>query len=196
MANKYAGTQTEQNLWAAFAGADESRVRTALRSSVERLYDEAHGLTKLFAPPFADTGRDPGYIRSCGPGFRENGGQYTHGAIWLASALLKKGFTEEGAAILLNTMPARHDPALWGAEPYVLAADVSANPDHYGEALWSWYTGSAGWFFRVVLEDLLGITLRDGHLVAEPRLPSGWEGYEADIGGRRIRVHRGKVTIN
>ena len=182
--------------WAAFCpGADRQRVRAALRSCLDKLWDEAHGLTKLFDPPFGDTGRDPGYIRACGPGFRENGGQYTHGAIWLASALLKEGFTDEGAKMLLSCMPSRHDPAVWGAEPYVLAADVSANTDHYGEALWSWYTGSAGWFFRVVLEDLLGIRLKDGHLVVEPHLPSGWEGYEADICGRHIRVRHGRVTI-
>ncbi|MBR2717558.1 MAG: hypothetical protein IKD79_07490, partial [Oscillospiraceae bacterium] len=181
--------------WAAFAGADENRTRTALLASFERLYDEAHGLTKLFDPPFGDTGRDPGYIRSCGPGFRENGGQYTHGALWLASALLKKGLTREGMAVLLSTVPEMHDPSVWGAEPYVLAADVSANPDHYGEALWSWYTGSAGWFFRVVLEDLLGITLREGRLSVEPRLPDGWEGYEAEICGRHIRVSRGGTAI-
>lgn len=183
--------------WAAFCpGGDRSRVRTALRSCVEHLYDEAHGITKLFAPPFEDTGRDPGYIRACGPGFRENGGQYTHGAVWLASALLKEGFTEEGSKILLNLLPTRHDPSHWGAETYVLAADVSTNEDHYGEANWSWYTGAAGWFFRVVLEDLLGITLRDGHLVVQPRLPAGWEGYEAEICGRRIQVRFGKVTIS
>ncbi len=183
--------------WAAFCpGADKTRVRTALRSALEHLYDEAHGITKLFTPPFEDAGRDPGYIRACGPGFRENGGQYTHGALWLASALLKEGFTEEGTKLLLDCMPERHDAAQWGAEPYVLAADVSANPDHYGEALWSWYTGSSGWFFRVVLEDLLGIRLKDGHLVVEPRLPSGWEGYEADICGRKIRVRHGRVTIS
>ena len=182
--------------WAAFCpGADRTRVRTALRSCMEHLYDEAHGLTKLFSPPFRDIGRDPGYIRSYGPGFRENGGQYTHGAIWLASALLKEGFTDEGAKVLLNILPARHNPALWGAEPWVIPADVSANEDHYGEALWSWYTGSSGWFFRVVLEDFLGIRLKDGHLVVEPKLPAGWEGYEADICGRHIRVRFGKVTI-
>ena len=182
--------------WAAFCpGSDRRRVRLALHSCLDRLWDEAHGLTKLFEPPFGDEGRDPGTIRACGPGFRENGGQYTHGAVWLASALLREGLTDEGAKILRSLLPTSHDPAHWGAEPYVLAADVSANPDHYGEVLWSWYTGSAGWFFRVVLEDLLGIRLKDGHLVVEPRLPSGWEGYEADICGRHIRVHRGKTTI-
>lgn len=183
--------------WAAFCPeADPHHVRTALRACMENLHDEAHGLTKLFTPPFTEEGRDPGYIRACGPGFRENGGQYTHGALWLASALLKCGFTEDGAKVLLSAIPARHAPAQWGAEPWVIAADVSANPDHYGEALWSWYTGSAGWFFRVVLEDLLGIRLKDGHLVAEPHLPAGWEGFEADICSRHIETRRGRTTIS
>ncbi len=182
--------------WAAFCPeVDRTRVHTALRACVDHLYDQAHGITKLFAPPFEDEGRDPGYIRACGPGFRENGGQYTHGAIWLASALLKEGFTDMGANILLDLLPARHSAAQWGGEPYVLAADVSANPDHYGEALWTWYTGSSGWFFRVVLEDLLGIRLENGRLTVEPHLPAGWEGYEADICGRHIKVEHGKAKI-
>ena len=182
--------------WAAFCPeADRERVRAALGAAVEHLYDRAHGLVKLFAPPFTEEGRDPGYIRSCGPGFRENGGQYTHGAVWLASALLKEGSTDMGAAMLLDLLPAKHDTGIWGAEPYVLAADVSAEPDHYGQALWSWYTGSAGWFFRVVLEDLLGIRLENGRLTVSPRLPEGWDGYEADICGRHIVVRDGKAVI-
>ncbi len=182
--------------WAAFCPeADRERVHTALRAAVDHLYDRAHGLVKLFTPPFGDEGRDPGYIRACGPGFRENGGQYTHAAVWLASALLKEGFPDAGAALLLDLLPAKHDAARWGAEPWVLAADVSANPDHYGEALWSWYTGSAGWFFRVVLEDLLGIRLENGRLTVRPNLPHGWDGYEAEICGRKIKVENGHVTV-
>ncbi len=182
--------------WAAFSGrADAQRVRTALAACADHLYDRAHGLVKLFTPPFADAGRDPGYIRSCGPGFRENGGQYTHGAVWLASALLREGFTDLGAAMLLDLLPARHDGDLWGAESWVLAADVSANPDHYGQAMWSWYTGAAGWFFRVALEDLLGIRLENGRLTVRPNLPAGWDGYEADVCGRHIKVKNGRVII-
>ncbi|MCD8117839.1 MAG: hypothetical protein LUE21_12180 [Oscillospiraceae bacterium] len=182
--------------WAAFCPqADRGRVRTALTACAEQLYDPAHGLTRLFAPPFGDGGRDPGYIRACGPGFRENGGQYTHGALWLASALLQEGLTEMGGAILLDTVPGRHPAAQWQAEPYVLAADVSANEDHYARANWSWYTGAAGWFFRVVLEDLLGIRRKDGRLTVDPRLPAGWEGYEADVYGKHIEVKYGRVKI-
>ena len=182
--------------WAAFCpGLDQNRVSTALQSAYDSLYDEAHGLTKLFTPPFEDGSRDPGYIRACGPGFRENGGQYTHGALWLASALLQKGRPEQGAKILLDCLPARHKPEIWAAEPYVLAADVSANADHYGEALWSWYTGSAGWFFRVAVEDLLGIRLENGRLTVKPHLPPHWEGFEADFAGRHITVQGEQVTI-
>jgi cellobiose phosphorylase len=76
-----------------------------------------------------------------------------------------------------------------------MPADVSANDTHYGQALWSWYTGSAGWFFRVALEDLLGIHLKDGHLVVEPHLPEDWPGYDAEIAGRKITVRRGFVKI-
>ncbi len=182
--------------WAAFCpGLDKSRVRTALQHAYAKLYDEAHGLTKLFTPPFSGEGPDPGYIRACGPGFRENGGQYTHAALWLASALLREGLVEEGSKLLFDLIPARHDAARWAAEPYALAADVSANPDHYGEALWSWYTGSAGWFFRVVTEDLLGIRLQNGQLTVTPRLPSGFTGYTADCAGRHIEVKNAQISI-
>ena len=182
--------------WASFSGAaDKQRVRTALASCVERLYDRAHGLVKLFDPPFDGRGRDPGYIRAVGPGYRENGGQYTHGAVWLASALLREGSVDLGCQMLLDLLPGRHPAPVWGAEPYVLAADVSAGADHYGEALWSWYTGAAGWYFRVVLEDLLGIRLENGRLTVRPNLPAGWDGYEAEICSRRIRVKNGRVSI-
>ena len=103
--------------------------------------------------------------------------------------------TDLGANMLLDLLPARHPRQQWGAEPYVLSADVSANQDHYGEALWSWYTGAAGWYFRVVLEDLLGIRLENGRLTVDPRLPSNWDGYEAEICSRKIIVKNGKVRI-
>ena len=168
---------------------------TALLAAAERLYDRAHGLVKLFDPPFESAGRDPGYIRAVGPGFRENGGQYTHGAVWLASALLRDGEADLGCKMLLDLLPEKHPGEVYGAEPYVLAADVSANADHYGQALWSWYTGAAGWYFRVVLEDLLGIRLENGRLTVRPNLPAGWDGYEARIGSRRILVKDGTARI-
>ncbi|NCC95113.1 MAG: hypothetical protein EOM10_17910, partial [Opitutae bacterium] len=140
--------------WAAFCaeGSPEKREK-ALSSALSRLYDRESGLVRLFDPPFGDGTEEPGYVKSYGPGFRENGGQYTHGAIWLASALLHEGRTEEGYALLHALLPRGGE---YAAEPFVLAADVWTNPDRYGEAGWSWYTGSAGWYFRTVTEDLLG----------------------------------------
>lgn len=167
--------------WAAFcAEASPERVGAALDAALERLFDRGHGLVKLFDPPFGDGAERAGYISSYGPGFRENGGQYTHGAIWLAIACLRTGRRTEGLEILKALLPKASTE--YGAEPYALAADVYANPDRYGQAGWSWYTGSAGWFFRAVAEELLGLRLRDGSLSREPNVPEGWKA-EAELRG-------------
>ena len=154
--------------------ADPSRVQTALHSAFKMLYDGAGTPVRLFTPPFRARKPDPGYLRSYGPGFRENGGQYTHGAVWLAMALLRTGNAAAGAEILRAVLPASFDPDRYEAEPYVLAADVSAG-DAQGRAGWTWYTGAAGWYLRVALEDLLGLKLRGGQLFLEPNLPPDWE---------------------
>ena len=153
--------------------ADRGRVHTALTSAVEQLFDREHNVVRLFAPPITRRTPETGYVRSYGAGLRENGGQYTHGALWLAMALLRTGRTDEGAAILRAVLPAAHDPARYEGEPYVLAADVAAG-DNAGAAGWTWYTGAAGWYLRVAAEELLGLHLRGGVLYPEPRLPAGW----------------------
>ena len=161
--------------WAAFVPeADTDHVKTALKSAYDALYDGAGTPVRLFTPPFLAQKPDPGYLRSYGPGFRENGGQYTHGAIWLAMALLRTGSAAEGAELLHAVLPASFDPERYEAEPYVLAADVYAG-DEAGRAGWSWYTGSAGWYLRAALEDLLGLKLRGGRIYPEPNLPPDWE---------------------
>lgn len=167
--------------WAAFAGCDSGRVDTALTSALENLADRQGGPVRLFTPPFGEDTEHAGYVNSYGPGFRENGGQYTHGAIWLAMACLERGRREDGLRILLGLL---RRGAEYGAEPFVLAADVYANPDRFGEAGWSWYTGSAGWFYRAALTSLLGAELKDGEL----RLPSG---REIEVKARRVE---GKFT--
>ena len=159
--------------------ASPERRLLALDSALDRLFERERGIVRLFDPPFADTGSKPGYIESYGPGFRENGGQYTHAAIWLGMALLKEGRTDEGLEILEALLPENHDPKIYGAEPFVLAADVYTAPGQEGVAGWSWYTGSSGWYFRVVMEYLLGLRPRNGRLYIEPKLPSAWPGYEA-----------------
>ena len=113
------------------------------------------------------------------PGVRENGGQYTHAAVWLAMACLRLGMAEEGWRLLHDLLPSGRDTPVYRAEPYVLAADVYDNPQHPGRGGWSWYTGAAGWFYRTALEELLGLRLRQGELFFAPRLPESWPGYTA-----------------
>ena len=155
--------------------ADSSHVLTALESAVGALYDGIGTPVRLFTPPFRAQRPDPGYLRSYGPGFRENGGQYTHGAVWLAMALLRMRRPETGAELLKAVLPNAFEPQRYEAEPYVLAADVYAG-DAEGCAGWSWYTGAAGWYLRTVLEELLGLKLRGGDLYVEPCLPQNWHG--------------------
>lgn len=153
--------------------ADPAHVHCALTSAVEQLFDREHNVVRLFDPPITRRTPETGYVRSYGAGLRENGGQYTHGALWLAMALLRTGRTDEGAAILRAVLPTAHDPARYEGEPYVLAADVAAG-DNAGAAGWTWYTGAAGWYLRITAEELLGLHLRGGVLYPEPRLPDGW----------------------
>ncbi len=158
--------------WAALCPeTDPVHRKTALESAVKYLYDAEHQLVKLLDPPFRAARPDPGYIRSYGPGFRENGGQYTHGAVWLAMALLRSGAAENGWRLLRTLLPARHDPSRYEGEPFVLAADVYAG-DAADTAGWTWYTGAAGWYLRVCAEELFGLRLRGGRLYLDrPCLP-------------------------
>ena len=154
--------------------ADKARVNEALTSVIERLFDNENRIIRLFDPPFEDAEPSPGYIESYGPGFRENGGQYTHGAVWLAMALLLENRPDEAVKLIDALLPESRDLKNYEAEPYVLSADISGNHDCPGKAGWSWYTGSAGWFFRTVTEDLLGIRQKNGEIVFEPKLPPSW----------------------
>ena len=153
--------------------ADPTHVHCALTSAVTQLFDREHNVVRLFDPPITRRTPETGYVRSYGAGLRENGGQYTHGALWLAMARRRTGRTDEGVQILRAGLPAAHDPARYEGEPYVLAADVAAG-DNAGVAGWTWYTGAAGWYLRIAAEELLGLHLRGGVLYPEPRLPAGW----------------------
>ena len=183
--------------WAALCpDAAPEKVGRALDAAAARLFDTTSGVVKLFDPPFENCGRSPGYIESCGPGFRENGGQYTHGAVWLAIACLRRGRTGTGRAILEALLPENHDPAAYLAEPFVLPADVYAAPGHAGEAGWTWYTGSAGWYFRAVTEELLGLRLRDGVLTAKPLISDFTALVTCPDGKKRtVTVKNGEALI-
>jgi cyclic beta-1,2-glucan synthetase len=149
----------------------------------------------LFAPPFAVTSHDPGYVKSYPPGVRENGGQYTHGALWsvLAETLLGDG--DRAFALFGMLAPIGHartpdEVERYRVEPYVVAADVYAAPGHVGRGGWTWYTGSAAWMYRIGVEWMLGITRHAASLLVEPCIPAAWPGYEVSYrhGSSRYRV--------
>ncbi|MDR3278260.1 MAG: hypothetical protein LBT12_05745 [Oscillospiraceae bacterium] len=167
--------------FAALGGGEPGRVKTALKNAVEILFDREGRVVKLFDPPFSDGGSMPGYIKGYSPGFRENGGQYTHGAVWLAMGLLLAGMNAEGWALLEALLPQGRPNGVYRTEPYVLAADVYAGEGHVGRGGWTWYTGASGWFLRVAAENLLGIRQRGGKLTVNPRLPPSWDGYTARV---------------
>ncbi len=160
--------------WAILSDAHtpSPRASGALDAALHRLVDRKNSLIKLFDPPYSGDERNAGYISSYGEGFRENGGQYTHGAIWLAMACFRLGRSSDGWDILRMLLPESHDMQRYKAEPFVLSADVYSAPGHEGEAGWTWYTGSAAWYFRAVYESMLGFTLHGGALTLSPRLPS------------------------
>src|SRR5205807_725154 len=147
--------------WAVISGAAPVGRASRAMAAVDRLLvDENCGLIKLLTPPFDHSSLEPGYIKGYVPGVRENGGQYTHAATWViwANALLRRG--ERAARLYSMINPIRHVASSadrYKVEPYVVAADVYAAPPHVGRGGWTWYTGSAGWMYRVGLEMLLGL---------------------------------------
>ena len=169
--------------WAVISGAgDPERAASALRSAEAHLVREADRLVLLFAPPFDRTSRNPGYIKGYPPGVRENGGQYTHGALWLAEAFARVGDGDRAGKLLDLLNPIERARTLdeaerYRLEPYVAAADVYSLEGHVGMGGWSWYTGSAGWMYRIWVEDVLGLKLRGGRLVVDPVIPSSWPDY-------------------
>ncbi|MBQ4382746.1 MAG: hypothetical protein II794_08435, partial [Oscillospiraceae bacterium] len=154
--------------FAVFAGIREKQ---GLDAALRELFDRENNIVKLFTPAFSEGDREPGYVKSYAPGFRENGGQYTHAAVWLAMALIRAGRTQEGWQVLRALLPGDRDPEVYRAEPYVMAADVYTARDNVGRGGWTWYTGSAGWYRQAVLGELFGICQRGGRLFVEPHMP-------------------------
>jgi cyclic beta-1,2-glucan synthetase len=179
--------------WAVLSGAaDPARARRAMASVEEYLIRRAEGLILLFTPPFDASPHDPGYIKGYLPGVRENGGQYTHAAIWVAAAYAELGDGDKAAELLSLLNPVNHASTRAGVyrykvEPYAAAADVYAVPPHVGRGGWTWYTGSAGWLYRVGLEWLLGFRIQGDRLRLSPSLPRDWRRYE-------LRYRRGGAT--
>ena len=170
--------------WAVISGAaDRGRALRAMSAVNTQLVSRSDGLVKLFTPPFDHSAKDPGYIKAYPPGLRENGGQYTHAAMWttLAFALLGDGDRAGELFSLLN--PINHASTRAGihrykVEPYVVCADVYSAPQHVGRGGWTWYTGSAGWMYRTAVEGILGIKVHGATLVLDPCIPRAWPGFE------------------
>lgn len=161
---------------------DPERVHSALKSTVKRLVDFDKGIIKLLTPPFTGKYTNPGYIASYPPGLRENGAQYTHGAIWLAKALLKVGWNDDGYELLKMLNPINHTQTqsevnIYKNEPYAVSADIYTDERNNGLGGWSFYTGSASWLYRTILEDFLGITKKGNKLYIQPQVPSSWPGF-------------------
>jgi cellobiose phosphorylase len=162
------------------AGTDRKRGDQAVSAALDRLFDREAGVVRLFDPPFDGQGdKDPGYIKGYPAGVRENGGQYTHASVWLAMACFRLDRPAEGWAVLKALLPEEHPTEIYRAEPYVIAADVSYAPGRIGRAGWSWYTGAAGWYWQIAVQELLGLKVHEGRLTVEPNLPPDWPGYEA-----------------
>jgi cyclic beta-1,2-glucan synthetase len=173
--------------WAVLASAaDERRARSAVEAAATQLVREAEGLVLLLDPPFDRGAADPGYVKAYPPGVRENGGQYTHAAVWLLWALAAVGDADRAVALLQTLLPAHHArtrdaAARYRVEPYVLAADVYGAPPWTGRGGWTWYTGAAGWAFRLGIEMLLGVQLDHGAWRLDPCIPRRWPSFEVTL---------------
>ena len=170
--------------WAVISGlADPARARQAMESAQHFLVDLRNHLVRLFTPPFDNSTPHPGYLMGYPPGLRENGGQYTHGSLWMtmAWARLQDGNNAAGLLTLMNPIErarTTEDVFRYCGEPYVVAADVSTALGREGRSGWTWYTGSAAWMYRIWIEEVLGFKLRGEVLTVEPVLPTDWPGFQ------------------
>ncbi len=169
--------------WSVLSGAgDGERSRTAMEAVDQRLVRRGDALVQLLDPPFDTSDLNPGYIKGYLPGVRENGGQYTHAAIWAAMGFAALGDSRRAWELMALLNPVNHATspeavATYKVEPYVVAADVYALSPHIGRGGWTWYTGSAGWMYRLIVESLLGLRLEVDRLRVEPCLPADWVGF-------------------
>jgi len=185
--------------WSVLSGAaDPTRARAAMDAVDARLVRRDDRLVRLLDPPFDTSALDPGYIKGYVPGVRENGGQYTHAAIWAAMAFAELGDARRAWEVwrLINPLAHGASPAAvetYKVEPYVVAADVYAVAPHVGRGGWTWYTGSAGWMYRLIVESLLGLRLEVDRLRIEPCLPVDWAAFTVHYRYRETVYH---ITVH
>ncbi|NGP89889.1 GH36-type glycosyl hydrolase domain-containing protein [Fodinibius halophilus] len=170
--------------WSVISGvAPPEKAEQALSAIEEHLVSNNNKIIRLLTPPFDKTEKDPGYIKGYIPGVRENGGQYTHAAMWAIKAFAQMGYGDKAVSYLHMINPVNHaltkaQVAQYKVEPYAVAADIYGEAPLTGQGGWTWYTGSAGWMYRVALESILGITVNDGMLIIEPVISSYWDSYQ------------------
>jgi cyclic beta-1,2-glucan synthetase len=193
--------------WSVISGAgDAARARQAMNSAEQQLVRKRDKMVLLFTPPFEHSEPNPGYIMGYPAGLRENGGQYTHGSLWMtmARARMRDG---GGAARLLQLMnPIEHsrvpeDTARYRGEPYVVTADVYAARGREGQSGWTWYTGSASWMYRIWVEEVLGLRVRGDRFTVDPVIPAEWPGFEMtwrhgpEVYEIAVRRHDGDAVV-
>ncbi len=184
--------------WAVISGGgDPERASQAMAAVDKHLVHRDTRLIQLLDPPFDKSDLEPGYIKGYVPGVRENGGQYTHAAIWAATAFAMMGDRERAWELFAMLNPVNHGstPAeieRYKVEPYVMSADIYAAPPHTGRGGWTWYTGAAGWMYRLTVETLLGLQLEVDHLRIAPCIPAHWEAYKIHY---RYRATLYRITV-
>jgi cellobiose phosphorylase len=185
--------------WSVLSGAGDARRSSAAMDAVyRRLVRRDDGLVMLLAPPFDRSSQHPGYIKGYVPGVRENGGQYTHAAVWTVMAFAAMRDERRAWELMDMINPVKHaltpeGVATYRVEPYVVAADVYATPPHTGRGGWTWYTGSAGWMYRLIVESLLGVERTIDALRFSPCLPADWKGFRLHYRHRESVYH---VTVS
>ena len=185
--------------WAVISGAgDPARARLAMAAVDRLLVKPEAGLIKLLDPPFDTSSLEPGYIKGYVPGVRENGGQYTHAAIWAVMAFAKIGDVEHAWELFSMLSPIHHGDqpgksGLYKVEPYVMSADIYGAPPHTGRGGWTWYTGAAGWMYRLAVETLLGFHLEVDRLRLAPLMPKDWGSFKVHYRYRETFYH---ITID
>ncbi|WP_443082782.1 GH36-type glycosyl hydrolase domain-containing protein [Variovorax sp. PAMC 28711] len=188
--------------WSVISGASsEQFTKPAMASLESHLHDEPAGLLRLLAPPLANSVNSPGYIQAYPPGVRENGGQYSHAAVWGLMAQALQGDVDAAWQSFEGLSPAhraRHPERgpLYEIEPYVMAGDIYGAAPYVGRGGWSWYTGSAAWLHRAAIETLLGLEVRGDKLAVTPRIPSHWPGFEItlNLDGRTLTIRCSRDT--
>lgn len=175
-------------------GGNHALLNTAMESAYKHLVKKELGIIQLLEPPFDDSALNPGYIKGYVPGVRENGGQYTHAAIWLIMAFAELKDNQRVWELLNMINPVNHskspeDVATYKVEPYVLAADVYSNESHKGRGGWTWYTGSAGWLYRLITESFLGLHKKGNKLKIAPCIPKEWDSFKVHYRYRSSIYH-------